>query len=77
MKARIATVAVLAAAALLLPAAARADGITATCTAGGVTTGCSSSWYTTDVTVAFVLPAGSSHPSGCGNRDPSTRTRPA
>jgi hypothetical protein len=74
VKARIATVAVLAAAALLLPAAARADGITATCTAGGVTTGCSSSWYTTDVTVAFVLPAGSSNPQGCGNQTVNSDT---
>jgi hypothetical protein len=68
VKARLAAVAVLAASALLLPAAARADGISATCTAGGVTAGCSSAWYTTDVTVAFVLPAGSSNPQGCGNQ---------
>jgi hypothetical protein len=54
--------------ALVLPAAARADGITANCASGGVTTGCSSSyWYTSDVTVSFILPAGSSNPQGCGN----------
>jgi len=74
LKARLAAVAVLAAAALLLPAAARADGITATCTAGGVTAGCSSAWYTADVTVAFILPAGSSNPQGCGNQTVNSDT---
>jgi hypothetical protein len=74
VKARLAAVAVLAAAALLLPAAAHADGITATCTAGGVTTGCSSSWYTSDVTVSFILPAGSSNPQGCGNQSVNSDT---
>jgi hypothetical protein len=52
---------------LALPAAARADGITANCTAAGVTTACDSHWHTSDVTVSFVLPAGSSNPQGCGN----------
>jgi hypothetical protein len=74
LKARLAAVAVLAAAALLLPAAARADGISATCTSGGVTTGCSSAWYTADVTVAFILPAGSSNPQGCGNQTVNSDT---
>jgi hypothetical protein len=74
VKVRLGAVAVLVAAALLLPAAARADGITATCTAGGVTTGCSSAWYTTDVTVAFILPAGSSNPQGCGNETVNSDT---
>lgn len=68
MKARLAAVVALAAAAMLMPAAAHADGITATCSAGGVTTGCSTGWYTTDVTVGFILPAGSSNPQGCGNQ---------
>lgn len=53
---------------LILPAAARADGITATCTAGGSADACNTGWYTTDVTVAFILPAGSSNPQGCGNQ---------
>ena len=57
----------LAAVALALPAAARADGITANCTAAGVTSACDSHWYTSDVGVSFVLPAGSSNPQGCGN----------
>jgi hypothetical protein len=74
MRVRLAAVGLLVVAALLLPAAARADGITATCTAGGVTTGCSSAWYTTDVTVAFILPAGSSNPQGCGNQTVNSDT---
>jgi len=74
VKLRLLTIAVLAATALELPAAAHADGITATCTAGGLSTGCSSSWYTTDVTVSFVLPAGSSNPQGCGNQTLSSDT---
>jgi len=74
LKARLAAVAVLVATALLLPAAARADGISATCAAGGVTTGCSTGWYTTDVTVAFILPAGSSNPQGCGNQTVNSDT---
>jgi hypothetical protein len=53
---------------LVLPAAARADGITANCTAAGVTAPCNTGWYTSDVTVSFVLPAGSSNPQGCGNQ---------
>src|SRR5881275_2227152 len=53
---------------LALPAAARADGITANSTAAGVTASCSNThWYTTDVTVVFILPGGSSNPQGCGN----------
>jgi hypothetical protein len=53
--------------ALALPSAAHADGITANCSAAGVTTPCNTHWYTSDVTVSFVLPAGSSNPQGCGN----------
>ena len=60
--------------ALLLPAAARADGITANCTAGGVTAPCGSGWYTADVTVSFILPAGSSNPIGCSNQVVSSDT---
>src|SRR5207248_860997 len=56
-----------AAALLVLPAAARADVITATCSSSGATAPCSSGWYRADVTVSFVLPAGSSNPQGCGN----------
>jgi hypothetical protein len=60
---------------LTLPAAARADGITAQCTAGGVTSGCASGhWYTSDVKVSFVLPAGSSNPQGCGDQIVATDT---
>jgi hypothetical protein len=66
---RIASVAGLAALALALPAAAQADGITATCTAAGATTSCiAGRWYTSDVKVSFVLPAGSSNPQGCGDQ---------
>lgn len=74
MKARLAAAVALVAAALLMPAAAHADGITATCSAGGATTGCSNGWYTTDVTVAFILPAGSSNPQGCGNQTVNSDT---
>ena len=56
-----------AAALLVLPAAARADVITASCSSSGATAPCSSGWYRADVTVSFVLPAGSSNPQGCGN----------
>ena len=59
---------------LALPAAARADGITASCTANGVTGACSSGWYTSDVTVRFTLPGGSSNPQGCGDQPISTDT---
>ena len=59
---------------LALPAAARADGITASCTANGVTGACSSGWYTSDVTVRFTLPGGSSNPQGCGDQTISTDT---
>src|SRR5256886_2085380 len=53
---------------LAVPAAAHADGITANCTAAGSTAACSEThWYTSDVAVSFVLPAGSSNPQGCGN----------
>jgi hypothetical protein len=52
--------------ALTLPAAARADSISANCTSAGVTAGCDPShWYTSNVTVSFVLPGGSSNPHGC------------
>jgi hypothetical protein len=59
---------------LALPAAARADGITATCTSSGVAEACSTGWYTSDVTVSFTLPAGSSNPQGCGNQTISSDT---
>lgn len=60
---------------LALPAAARADGIAATCTTPAGTAPCNdATWYTTDVTVSFVLPAGSSNPQGCGNQTISTDT---
>jgi hypothetical protein len=59
---------------LALPAAARADGISATCTAAGVAAPCDGHWYTSDVTVSFILPAGSSNPQGCGNQTISTDT---
>lgn len=60
---------------VVLPAAANADVITANCTAAGVTAACSDShWYASDVTVSFVLPAGSSNPQGCGNVTISTDT---
>jgi hypothetical protein len=61
-------------AALALPAAARADGITATCAAGGVTGACSSGWYRSNVTVSFILPAGSSNPQGCGDQTVNSDT---
>jgi hypothetical protein len=64
---RLVIVAALGAIALSLPAAAQADGIVANCTSGGATSACSSRWYTADVTVSFILPAGSSNPQGCGN----------
>jgi hypothetical protein len=65
----------LAGATLALPAAASADGITATCTASGVTSACSAGhWYTTDVTLSFILPAGSSNPQGCGDQTISSDT---
>lgn len=53
---------------LAVPAAARADGITANCAASGVTAPCDGHWYRSDVTVSFILPAGSSNPQGCGNQ---------
>ena len=59
---------------LAVPAAAHASGITATCTASGVTGACGSGWYTSDVTVSFTLPAGSSNPQGCGNQTVSSDT---
>ena len=59
---------------LAVPAAAHASGITATCTAAGVTAACGSGWYTSDVTVSFTLPAGSSNPQGCGNQTVSSDT---
>ena len=59
---------------LALPAAARADGITASCTASGTTGACSGGWYTSDVTVSFTLPAGSTNPQGCGNQTISSDT---
>lgn len=61
--------ALLALVALALPASASADGsITASCTANGVTAACSTGWYTSDVTVRFTLPAGSSNPLGCSDQ---------
>ena len=72
---KIASVAGLAALALMLPAAAHADGITANCTAAGVTAPCASGhWYTADVKVSFILPGGSSNPQGCGDEDISSDT---
>ena len=70
MKLRLLVTAVLAVSTLSLPGAARADTVTVTarCTAAGTTTSCSTGWYTTDVTVSFVLPAGSTDPQGCGNQ---------
>ena len=67
-------VALLAAASVALPHAARADGIVATCTASGVTAPCSTSWYRSDVTVSFILPGGSSNPQGCGDQTIATDT---
>jgi hypothetical protein len=64
---RLVIVVALGAIALTLPAAAQADVIVANCTSGGVTSACSNRWYTSDVTVSFILPAGSSNPQGCGN----------
>ena len=65
---RLVGVLALCALALMLPAAARADSITANCTTGGATAPCSESrWYTSDVTVSFILPGGSSNPHGCEN----------
>jgi len=74
MRLRLLAVGLLAGIALALPAAARADGISATCTARGVSAPCSTGWYTSDVTVSFVLPAGSSNPQGCGNQTVSSDT---
>ena len=67
-------IAALVAVVLALPAAARADGIVADCTTPSGTAPCSTGWYTTDVTVSFVLPGGSSNPQGCGNYPISTDT---
>jgi hypothetical protein len=59
---------------LAVPTAAFADGITANCTASGVTAACTTGWYTSDVTVSFILPGGSSNPQGCGNQDINSDT---
>jgi hypothetical protein len=56
---------------LLLPAAAHADAtITATCNG----TPCAAGWYTANVHVSFLLPAGSSNPQGCGDQDVTADT---
>jgi hypothetical protein len=60
---------------LAWPTAASADGtITASCTANGVTAACSTGWYTSDVTVSFTLPAGSSNPLGCADQSITSDT---
>ena len=59
---------------LALPAAAKADGITADCTVAGTTAPCSdTTWYTGNVHVRFNTPAGN-NPHGCEDEDVTTDT---
>jgi hypothetical protein len=77
MRPRLAGLAVtLALAALLAPAAARADvTITPTCTTPAGTGACSDGWYTTNVTVSFSLSgSGFSVSQGCGSYPVTTDT---
>src|SRR4051812_12677220 len=66
-------VATLAVMVLALPAAAKADGITADCTVAGTTAPCSTMWYTGNVHVRFSTPAGN-NPHGCEDEDITSDT---